>query len=41
MELWDLYNENREIIGDHVRGEELPDNAYHLVIHVWIKNREG
>ena len=41
MEIWDLYNENREIIGEHIRGEELPDNAYHLVVHVWIKNNEG
>lgn len=25
MELWDLYNENRELIGrDHIRGEEIP-----------------
>ena len=41
MEIWDLYNENREIIGEHIRGDELPDNAYHLVVHVWIKNNEG
>lgn len=36
MEIWDLYNDNREIIGEHIRGEELPDNAYHLVVHVWM-----
>ena len=41
MEIWDLYNENRDIIGEHIRGEELPDNAYHLVVHVWIKNSNG
>ena len=41
MEIWDLYNENREIIGEHIRGEELPDNAYHLVVHIWIKNSSG
>ena len=41
MEIWDLYNENREIIGEHVRGEELPENAYHLVVHVWIENANG
>lgn len=24
-EIWDLYNENRELLGkDHVRGEQLP-----------------
>ncbi len=42
MELWDLYDENRELIGkQHIRGEELPDNGYHLVVHVWIKNSKG
>lgn len=35
-EIWDLYNEQRQIIGEHTRGEELPDNDYHLVAHVWI-----
>lgn len=25
MELWDLYNEHRELTGrDHIRGEEVP-----------------
>lgn len=42
MELWDLYNADREKINkDHIRGEELPDNCYHLVVHVWIKNSSG
>lgn len=42
MELWDLYNENRQPLGiDHIRGKELPNDAYHLVVHVWIKNSEG
>ena len=42
MELWDLYNENRELLGKtHVRGEELPDGCLHLAVHVWIKNSEG
>lgn len=40
MEKWDLYNEKRELIGtDHIRGNKIPDNAYHLVVHVWIKNK--
>ena len=38
MEFWDLYNEKREIIGQHIRGNAIPENAYHLVVHVWIKN---
>lgn len=42
MELWDLYNENRELIGrDHIRGEEIPQGCYHLVVHVWIRNSKG
>ena len=41
MEIWDLYDQNRHIIGEHIRGEELPENAYHLVVHVWIKNQKG
>jgi len=42
MEVWDLYNEKRELIGhDHVRGEIIPENCYHLVVHVWIRNSRG
>lgn len=42
MELWDLYDEQRRLVGtDHVRGEELPDGCFHLVVHVWIKNSKG
>lgn len=41
MEIWDLYNVNRTVIGEHIRGNELPANAYHLVVHVWIKNSQG
>lgn len=42
MELWDLYNKSRELIcKDHIRGEELPKDCYHLVVHIWIKNSKG
>ena len=42
MELWDLYTEYREPTGrTHIRGEEIPDGLYHLVVHVWIKNSKG
>lgn len=42
MELWDLYTEDRELTGkEHIRGEKLPENMYHLVVHVWIKNSKG
>ena len=34
-EIWDLYNESRELLGrDRVRGEQLPIDGYHLVVHV-------
>lgn len=42
MELWDLYTENREPTGrTHIRGEEIPDGFFHLVVHVWIRNSKG
>lgn len=42
MEKWDLYTKYREKTGrEHVRGRELPDGLYHLVVHVWIKNSKG
>lgn len=42
MEEWDLYDENRNITGKiHIRGNQIPDHFYHLVVHVWIKNNEG
>ena len=42
MELWDLYDENRSLTGlTHIRGEAIPADRYHLVVHVWIRNREG
>lgn len=35
-------NENRELLGkDHIRGEQLPIDGYHLVVHVWIRNSKG
>lgn len=42
MELWDLYDEHGEFIGsDHIRGEEIPQGCYHLVVHIWIRNSKG
>lgn len=41
-EVWDLYSENREFLGrDHIRGEQLPIDGFHLVVHVWIRNSKG
>ena len=42
MELWDLYTRNRRLTGEtHIRGEKLPPEKYHLVVHVWIRNSRG
>ena len=42
MELWDLYTENRERTGrTHIRGQEIPEGCFHLVVHVWIRNSRG
>lgn len=42
MELWDLYDVCRRPLGrTHLRGEALPDGAYHIAVHVWIKNGAG
>lgn len=42
MELWDLYNECRELTGqDHIRGDKVPKGFYHLVVHIWIRNSKG
>ena len=40
-EVWDLYNLDREVIGEHIRGNEMPEDAYHMVVHIWIRNPEG
>ena len=42
MELWDLYDENKNVTGKiHERGKLVPEGFYHLVVHVWIKNKDG
>ena len=42
MEVWDLYTKYREKTGkEHIRGEQLPEGYYHLVVHVWIINKKG
>lgn len=41
-ELWDIYDEQRNLTGrTHRRGDPLPPGAYHLVVHVWIRNSRG
>lgn len=42
MEIWDLYDCNKVKLGATVvRGEDLPEGAYHLVVCAVIKNSEG
>ena len=42
MEKWDLYTKYREKTGkEHIRGEEIPEGLYHLVVHVWVRNSRG
>ncbi len=42
VEIWDLYDKDRNLTGlDNIRGDEIPDGYYHLVVHAWIKNRKG
>ena len=42
MELWDLYTRERQLTGEtHLRGEKLPPERYHLVVHVWIRSSNG
>ena len=41
-EVWDLYDENRNLTGKTlVRGNLIPEGYYHLVVHVWIKNKDN
>lgn len=42
MELWDLYDVKRNLVGiTHERGKEIPDGLCHLVVHIWIRNKDG
>ncbi|RRD94029.1 NUDIX domain-containing protein [Clostridiales bacterium COT073_COT-073] len=42
MEIWDLYDENRQPLGKtHVRGEQIADGEYHIVTDVWTVREDG
>lgn len=42
-EIWDIYDENRNLTGETVRRCDHPrqSNEYHLVVHIWIKNKNN
>ena len=41
-ELWDAYDKEKKVTGKTlIRGEEIPDGLYHLVVHIWIKNNDN
>ena len=42
MELWDLYDKHRNPTGETmVRGNPVPPDRYHLVVHICIFNSKG
>jgi len=41
MEIWDLYDRQRRLIGEHMRGSKMPKHGYHLVVHVWVRRSDG
>lgn len=42
MEMWDLYDAEGNRTGEkHERGQPIPEGAYHLVIHFWVRNSKG
>ncbi len=42
MELWDIFDENRQPKGyTHIRGEEMNSGDYHIIVNVWIRNSKG
>ena len=39
MELWDIYDRNRNKTGKIIkRGERMLEGEFHLIVHIWIKN---
>ncbi len=42
MEIFDLYDKDFNLLPHTMpRGERTKENEFHLVVHVWIKNKEG
>lgn len=41
MEIWDLVDENKNLIGKTIERGAVPDGVFHIVVHVWIKNSKN
>lgn len=42
MEYWDLYNEDKQLLGKTIkRGEKLEEGEYHLVVGIWTVTPDG
>ncbi|ERI91074.1 hydrolase, NUDIX family [Clostridiales bacterium oral taxon 876 str. F0540] len=42
IEYWDIYDESKNKTGQlHQRGLELEDGQYHLVVAIWIRNKNN
>lgn len=42
MEYWDLYDENRCLVGEKIkRGQEIPKARFFLMVVAFIQNSEG
>ena len=42
MELWDLYDRDRQLLGRTMaRGEKQPEGTCHLVVHICLFNSRG
>lgn len=42
MELWDLYDENRNPLGKtHERGVPMQEGTYHVIVDIWTVTPEG
>lgn len=41
-EIWDLYDGNRNLVGKTIkRGTKIPEGMYHIVVTVWLRNKDG
>lgn len=41
MEIWDVLDEKKRTIGRCVRGTELLEGQYHLIVTIWVMNETG